>query len=691
MSSRDLVFEIGAEEIPSAPLYAAVTQLKDRAEKVLGDAHLTYGGITVYGAPRRLALVVRDLADRQADVTLRHKGPAAKAAFDTDGAPTKAAEGFARGKGVTVADLTTEETDGGSYVFAVVEQKGRAALDVLPGLLRDLAGALDWPKSMRWGSGTDRFIRPVRWLVALFGDEVVEVEYAGVKAGRTSIGHRFLGGPVEIPSAGAYLEALTSVMVLADPDVRSAAIRNAVEAAGAAHGSRAVIPEKTFAEVVNLVEWPTVGVGHFDEAFLAVPREVLEEAMESHQRYFPVESADGSLAPHFIVVHNGDPARTDAIIAGHERVIRARLADAAFFYHEDLKRPLEAYVDQLSSIVFQEKLGSLGDKVVRIEALTRALAAEAGAAADEEAYAVRAAHLAKADLVTHAVVEFTSLQGLMGRYYALASGESEGVADAIVDHYRPKYAGDAAPRSLAGMLVSTADKLDTIAGIFAIRQAPTGSADPFALRRFGIGILTMMLDAGLAITLDESIAAALAGYRDVLPDMDVEAVGAEIKAFFLGRLEGIMRDRGHAYDTVAAVLAVAGDDPSDALARAEALTAVRAEADAIEDLSVAFTRARNLSKPELGMDADASIMGAEDSALAAALTCAEGAAGDALARRDYAGTLRVLAELRPPIDAFFDGVLVMDPDEEVRTMRLRLLNRFVRLFSNFADLGALAG
>jgi len=689
--SRDLVFEIGAEEIPSAPLYAAVTQLKERAEKALNDAHFTYGSITVYGAPRRLTLVVRDLSDRQADVTLRHKGPAVKAAFDADGNPTKAAEGFARGKGVTVADLTTEETDGGAYVFAIVEQKGRAALEVLPAMLRDLVGGLDWPKGMRWGSGTERFIRPVRWIVALLGDEVVEVEFAGVRAGRVSIGHRFLGGPVEIRNAGAYLESLTSVMVLADSDVRSAAIRNAVEAAGTLHGARAVVPEKTFAEVVNLVEWPTVGVGHFDEAFLAVPREVLEEAMESHQRYFPVENADGTLAPHFIVVHNGDPTRTDAIVAGHERVIRARLSDAAFFYNEDLKHPLEAYVDRLSSIVFQEKLGSLGDKVARVEALTRVLAAQADAGPEEAAYAVRAAHLAKADLVTHAVVEFTSLQGLMGRYYALASGESDGVADAIVDHYRPRFAGDAVPRTLAGMLVSAADKLDTIAGIFAIGQAPTGSADPFALRRFGIGILTMMLDAGLSITLDESIASALAGYREVLPSLDTEKVGGEIKAFLLGRLEGIMRDRGHAYDTVTAVLAVVGDDPADALARAEALTAVRAEADAIEDLSIAFTRARNLSKPELGQDADASVMGPEDSALAAALDLAEGAAAEALARRDYAGMLRVLAELRPPIDAFFDGVLVMDPDEGMRTMRLQLLNRFVRVFSDFADLSALAG
>ncbi|TDB39789.1 MAG: glycine--tRNA ligase subunit beta [Actinobacteria bacterium] len=689
--SRDLIFEIGSEEIPSAPLYAAVTQIKERAEKAFADAHLEYGSIAVYGAPRRIALVVNDLAEQQEDVTLRHKGPAAKAAFDADGAPTKAAEGFARGKGIDVGDLVVEDVEGGSYVFAVVERKGQSAMTVLPEILSGLVAGLDWPKSMRWGSGTARFIRPVRWLVALFGDVVVPVEYAGVTAGRTSVGHRFLGGPAEIASAGTYLESLIGEKVVANQDARASAIRAGVERAAAERGGTAVIPEKTFAEVVNLVEWPTVGVGHFDEAFLDVPREVLEEAMESHQRYFPIERADGGLAPHFIVVHNGDPARTDAIIAGHERVIRARLSDASFFYTEDLKHPLEAYVDRLGAIVFQEKLGSLGDKVTRIEALARALAQKAGASPDEEAYAIRAAHLAKADLVTHAVVEFTSLQGVMGRYYALASGEAEGVADAIVDHYRPRFAGDAVPRSLAGMLVSAADKLDTIAGIFAIGQAPTGSADPYALRRFAIGILTMMVDGGLAITLDESIAAALAGYVDVLPEMDVEKVGAEIKAFFLGRLEGMLRDRGNAYDTVAAVLAIVGDDPADALARATALTGVRAEADAIEDLSVAFARARNLSKPELGTAADATLMGEVEAALATALATAERAAGDALARADYTAALRVLARLRPQIDAFFDGVLVMDPDEAVRTVRLQLLNRFVALFSAFADFGALAG
>lgn len=689
--SRDLLFEIGVEEIPSGPLYRAIAQLKTLAEKALDDARLGYADIRVYGAPRRLALLVTKLAERQEDVTLRAKGPAAKAAFDAEGNATKAAEGFARGKGVAVSDLVVEETEGGSYVFAIIDKPGRPTAEVLPELLAGLAGAIEWPKSQRWGSGSTRFIRPVRWLVALFGDEVVPVEFAGLSAGRTSVGHRFLRGAVDIAGAGEYVETLRGALCLADQDERASVIREAIDAAAAARGGRAVVPEKTFAEVVNLVEWPTVGVGHFDEEYLEVPREIIEEAMESHQRYFPVVGADGDLTADFIVVHNGDPARTDAIIAGHERVIRARLADAAFFYREDLAHPLEAYVARLAPIVFHEKLGSLGAKVERIEALARGLAAQVDAGPEDEAYALRAAHLAKADLVTHAVIEFTSLQGVMGYHYALAAGEAPQVAEAVVDHYRPRFAGDAVPRSLSGMLVSAADKLDTIAGIFGIGQAPTGSADPYALRRSAIGTIAMVLDGGLRLRLDDAIATALAGYAATLPTLDVQATGSAIKEFFIGRLDGVLRDRGHAYDTVQAVLAVSADDPADALARCEALTSFRAASDDMEDLSVAFTRAKNLAKPELGVDADISLMGAEEAALADALAEAEQASVQSFAVGDYTAVLGVLARLRGPIDAFFDGVLVMDPEEKLRENRLRLLNRFVALFIGFADFSALAG
>jgi glycyl-tRNA synthetase beta chain len=688
--TRDLVFEIGTEELPSKPLYGAIEQLSVAVPKALDDARLEYDTIRVMGSPRRLVVLVSELAEQQADAVHNHKGPAAKAAFDAEGRPSKAAEGFARGKGVPVESLQVIDDENGSYVWATVEVKGISAVEVLPALLSRLAESIEWPKSQRWGSGEARFSRPVRSLLALFGAEVVAAEFAGLTAGRLTYGHRFLApGAIEVPAACDYAVALERGKVVADHMERAKLLREGIETAASALGGTAVVPEKTFAEVVNLVEWPTVAVGTFDEEFLAVPREILENAMESHQRYFPVETADGQLTNRFIVAHNGDPERTEQIVAGHQRVIRARLSDAAFFYREDLHKPLEAYVTRLDTIVFQEKLGTLGDKVRRLEQLSAAIAALIEAPADETAYAVRAAHLCKADLVTNAVVEFTDLQGVMGGYYATASGEEAGVAAAIVDHYRPRFSGDDLPSSTAGRIVAIADKLDTIAGIFAAGMAPTGSADPYALRRSAIGVLQTIL-GGTSVRIDDLIGAALAGYDGVLP-LDTEATGAAIHEFFVGRLQGILRDRGHAYDTVDAVLARSAGDPADALARCEGLTSFRAASSDMEDLSTAYTRAKNLGKPELGVAADRAIMEAEELALADALDTAEKVAGELMDARVYSALLEALAGLRVPIDAFFEAVLVMDPDEAKRDNRLRLLNRFVELFGRFADFSLLAG
>ncbi|MBC7266488.1 MAG: glycine--tRNA ligase subunit beta [Coriobacteriia bacterium] len=688
---RDLLFEIGVEEMPSAPLYAALDYVRSAGEEALASARLEHGELSVYSTPRRIALLVRDVAERQRDATERFKGPAAAAAFDADGNPTKAALGFARSKGVSPESLVRESGDGGEYVWAVVERPGRPAAEVLPDILGELASSIPWPKTMRWGSGDARFIRPVRWLVALFGEDVVPVRFAGLVAGRVSQGHRFLAGPVEIEDPSAYLESLRRAHVLADGTERAALIRERIGAVADSVGGVAVVPEKTFLEVVNLVEWPTAAAGRFDEAFLRVPREVLEEAMESHQRYFPVESMDGTLAPAFIVVHNGPAERTDEIVKGHERVIRARLADAAFFYDEDLKHPLESYAAKLDGIVFHQRLGSLGQKVERVERLTRLLAKHVGAGPEDEAHAVRAAHLCKADLVTHVVVEFTSLQGVMGSYYALASGEAPAVAQAIVEHYRPRFAGDALPETLPGMLVSAADKLDTICGIHAIGQAPTGSSDPFALRRFSIGVILMAMDGGLDLRLKDAIADALEGYRDALPDMDVAAVAAEVKEFFLARLRGVLRERGYAYDTVDAVLACESDDLAEVAARCAALQDAReADPELFEDLAIAFRRAANLADASLGESVSLDLMGSEERALAEALERADASVQDLLAKGRHDDVIAQLAALRPHIDAFFESVLVMDEDVRLRENRLRLLNRFVRVFSRFADIGRIA-
>jgi glycyl-tRNA synthetase beta chain len=687
--SEALLFEIGTEEIPSAPLYRAIEQLRRAVPEALASARLSHGTVHVSGSPRRLAVVVEDLADRQPDLQETVKGPPARAAFDDDGRPTKAATGFAAKHGIDVTALERREEGGQEYVYAVVHEAGRPSTDVLPGLLARVAGDIDWPKSMRWGSGSTRFARPVRWLVCLLGSAVVDVEYAGLRAGSVSQGHRFLAdGPIEIAEARAYGKALAAGKVIVDASERAAVVRQGIEAAAARSNGSAVVHDKTFEEVVNLVEWPTVAVGTFDEGFLRVPREVLETAMESHQRYFPVEGTDGELLPQFVVVHNGSPRLTERIVEGHERVIRARLADAAFFFDEDLKRPLEEHVHRLESIVFQERLGTVAARVERVETLAKALAEQVGASPDDAAYAVRAAHLAKADLVTSMVVEFPTLQGVMGRYYALASGETPEVADAILEHYRPRFAGDELPSTLAGKLVSLADKLDTIVGIFGAGMPPTGSADPYALRRSAIGVLNIVIESGLPVRLDEAIGAALEGLADALPDMDAPAVGSDVREFVLGRMETVLKERGHAYDTIAAVLAVAGDDPADAAARARALTAARKTRE-IEDVSVGYSRAKNLADPGLGTGVDESFLGEDERVLFDALGDAAVTVDEALSSADYDAALAALSSLRGPIDAFFENVLVMDEEPALRENRLKLLNRLVGLFSRFADLSCL--
>ena len=629
------------------------------------------------------------------------------------------------GLGGLLVDLMSEIARGKVPAGLLLSQLGLRSIQVLPILLPlalfiglllavgRLYGDSEMAVLSSVGRGPRQLLRPLLWVTlpaaavvafaslwaapagARLAQRMVEEAnrsflVAGLEAGRTTSGHRFLSGPIDIGSAEEYADAMCRGHVLVDADERAESIRRQIHEAAMTLDARAVVPEKTFAEVVNLVEFPTVGIGRFDERFLRVPREIVEEAMESHQRYFPLEATDGQLLDRFVVVHNGDPARTEAIIAGHERVIRARLADAAFFVEEDLSRPLEEYVHRLDTIVFHEKLGSLGAKVERIEEITRALAEAIDAPADEGAYAVRAAHLAKADLVTHAVIEFTSLQGVMGMRYAQAAGEAEGVAEAIVDHYRPRHAGDSLPRSLAGKLVSIADKLDTIVGIFAIGQGPTGSADPYALRRSAIGILTMMVDGGVRFDLDEAIAVALQGYAEALPGLDPNEVGAAVKTFFDGRLAVMLKDRGFTYDEVDAVMAVTSADPADTFRRITALAAFR-RTEAGADLSVAFRRAANLADPDAGVVTDPMLMGAEEGALDHALVVASSSVGSLMAARDYDAALAALADLRTPVDAFFGAVMVMDSDEALRRNRLALLNRLGGLFDGFADFGKLAG
>ena len=689
-----LAFEIGTEEIPAFDLHRATAQLARLVPDALDAVRIPHGEVAVHTTPRRLVAIVEDVAEFTEALEETFRGPSAKIAFDAEGNPTKAAVGFARGKGVDVGALEVREEKGVEYVFATRRVEARDAAELLPEVLEGVIAGIAWPKSCRWGSTSEYFSRPVRWIVAMLDERVVPVRFAGLEAGNLTRGHRFLSpGPHEVPTASALLDVLEGAHVVTSEQARERAIREGVARIEEECGARAELPEKTLLEVVNLCEQPTVLVGAFDEEFLQVPEEIIVDAMLMHQRYFPLYDEDGKLTNRFIVVSNGDPACAATIADGNERVVRARLSDAKFFYEEDLKRPLEAYVERLDEVVFQESLGTMRAKAERITALARHLAADAGLSAADAAVAERAAHLAKADLVTSAVVEFTSVQGVMGSYYAAACGEGDKVACAIADHYRPRFAGDALPASAAGRIVAMADKLDTICGLIAAGQGPTGSSDPFALRRSALGILSMLLDEGLPLRvgLVRAIDAALASYAAQGVAFDAQTVREEVADFFIARAKVLLRDEGRAPDTIDAVLAAGVREPVEFASRVRALDAAReGDPDAFADLATAFARANNLRDASLGAEVDEGLLSEVERALSCAVAQAESRVGSALAADDYPSALAELAGLRKPVDAFFEGVMVMDEDRALRENRLRLLNRFVAVFEGVADFGKMA-
>ena len=693
----NLVFEIGTEEIPSAPLYAATAQLKSLAEAALAEARIEHGAVSVSSTPRRLVLEVKRLASASTPLLQRFRGPAAAIAFDAEGQPTKAAEGFARGKGIAVRDLLRAREGDVEYVYAQIEQFARPTESLLPELLHSLIEGLEWPKSQRWASYPERFVRPVRWLCALWGSYEVPVQFAGLVAGRYSRGHRLLAeAPVEVASADDYESALTKAWVVSSAEMRSGRIRAQVKSFEEASGLNVYLPKATLDEVVNLVEFPTTLVGHFDAGFLQVPSEMIIDTLLSHQRCFPVYDSQRQLVNQFLVVSNGSPSYNTDILAGHERVVRPRLSDAAFFYSEDLKVSLDERVAALERVVFHEKLGTLKAKTRRLEQLAANIAAAAAFLPAEQEKCLRAAHLAKADLVTHAVVEFTALQGIMGSYYAAAAGEAPEVAAAIAEHYRPRFAGDELPASLAGSVVALADKLDTLCGIFAVGQGPTGSSDPFALRRAAIGIINILalgLEGRLAIlSLRELIGFALAAYSADGLAFDNAKATAQIRDFFATRLEVMARDQGFAPDTIAAVMAVGVLDPAEVFKRCRLLAEQREQkAELFTDLATAFARANNLRQAELGSTIDTELLGEAESALLSAIEKVDEGVQSALEGGRYDRTLDYLATLRAPIDRFFEDVMIMDNDPALRENRLRLLNRFVAVFANVADFGKLEG
>lgn len=691
--TRDFLLEIGTEEMPSAPLNNAVKQLGKLVTSGLKEAGLAHGEVRVVSSPRRLAVLVDAVATATDEVHEVKRGPAAKIAFDDDGNPTKAAEGFARKSGVSASELVRrEDTDGREYVFAERSVASKPAEPILSGLAERVISSLEWPnyRSQRWGSTHETFVRPVRWICCLLGADVVPVSFADVTSGNVTRGHRVLGpGEHVVAEPAAYVATLEAAHVLA-ADRREQVIREGIAKVEAELGVRVDTPKKVFDEVVNLCEWPTVLVGHFDEEFLAVPNEIICDSMLSNQRYFPTYDKDGRLTRAFVVVSNADPAVSDTVVDGNERVVRARLDDAKFFYEEDLKQPLEAYLPKLEKVTFQEKLGTVRQKAERMERLASVVARECGLDEARQAMAARAALLAKADLVTQAVVEFTSQQGVMGGYYAAAAGEPAEVSEAIRDQYRPRFAGDELPSGPVGIAVAVADKLDTICGMFAIEQPPTGSSDPFAVRRSAIGVIAMLRQAGQG-SLAALIDASLDAYAAQGLEFDRAKTAEGVRRFFEGRLAAIARDEGVSPDTIEAVSAAGVIDPAEFMLRAHALEDARTnDPELFDDLATAYARAAHLGDAKLGTEVDGALLGEAEQSLLSAVDAASASVSDKLAAGAYAEALAALAALREPIDRFFTDVLVMDDDPKVRDNRLRLLNRFASVFGDVADIGALA-
>lgn len=692
---KSLLVEIGVEELPARVVDDALRQLVEGLAEALEQARLGSLRRRGFATPRRLAALFDGVPERQQEREVRVRGPARHVAFDSEGRPTRAALGFARAQGVAPESLEVARTQEGEYVFAVKREPARPAEAVLPEIIPAVVRRLSFPRSMRWGPPDLRFARPIRWLVVLWGDQVLPVALDGLAAGRESRGHRLAHpGPVPIARADDYERALEAAAVIADPERRRRMVVEEIEGAAARHAGRPVAAPGLIDEIANLVEYPVALVGRFDPAYLELPREVLMTTMAAHQRYVAVAGDDGRLLPAFVVVANGPHIDEALVREGNERVLEARLADARFFWREDRRRPLAERVEALKGVVFHERLGTMYDKVQRLTALVRWLGPRVGLSAAEQAAAERAAWLSKADLVTHMVYEFPELQGIMGREYARAGGEDEAVAVGLAEQYQPRGAGDELPATAAGALLSLADRLDTLVGFFGVGLAPTGSEDPFALRRHALAAVRILLARSWHVSWREAAAQA-AGLYGARLQWAVPELAEELGEFVRQRLRGVLADEGLPADVVEAALGPGGDDVADVAHRARALAGCLGE-PYLDDALVAFQRAYNITRGRLG---DGRFDGAlvQEPAERALVEAMERALPEVEARAsagDVAGAVRRLAELRPAVDRFFDDVLVMAEDERVRANRLQILSRLVRAFeriANFAALSARAG
>ncbi len=710
-----LLFEIGTEEIPAKFMPGILKQLKELAAAKMQELRIPFEDITVYGTPRRMAFIAEGVAETQADVVVEAKGPSVKIAY-VSGAPSKAAQGFARGQGVDVKDLVVRD----NYVYAVKHLAGQPVVELLPGLLMDILTSLSFPKTMRWADYEFRFVRPIRWMVALFGDQIIPVEICGVKSGKFSMGHRFMQqslkaaaesqgllsaalskvgnkvysalagvkGAVEIPSAGDYKKVMYDNFVMVDQDERRALILQQIKDLAAQNGGEAEINEDLLEEVNYLVEWPTALCGKFEEKFLSLPKECIITPMREHQRYFPVLDEDGNLLNKFITVRNGGSEHLDIVTHGNERVLRARLSDAEFFFNEDRATKLEDRLEKLKTVSFQEGLGNMYDKSERLVKMAEMLRFAINTPVDEEELR-RCALLCKTDLVTGMVIEFTELQGIMGREYALLDGEKPEVATGIFEHYLPRFAGDALPATTIGRIVGIGDKLDNICATFSRGLAPTGSQDPYALRRQALGVINILIDANYHISLAKIIAGTLY-LLDIKPEETGKLV-PQIMEFFKQRLRNLLMDQGIRYDVIDAVFAdKRNDDMVDLAVRCKALAAY-VEAGNAEPLVQISVRVSNLCKK---IEKEVAISGAlfkdeSENKLHEVVAAVSKEIIPEIVLYDYAAVLKAGEKVIEPVNTFFDNVMVMDEDENVKNNRLAMLEEVRGIVNAVGDLSLL--
>jgi glycyl-tRNA synthetase beta chain len=688
--TENCLVELGTEELPPKALKSLGEAFATQFEAALTQADLSFDSVSWFAAPRRLAVYVSGLAEGQADKVVEKRGPAVSAAFDADGNPTKAAQGWARGNGIDVADAERLVTDKGEWLLHKAHVPGQSVAELLEGLINQAVSKLPIPKPMRWGNYNTQFIRPVHTLCVLYGSEVVNVSVLGLTSGRVVQGHRFHGeGRFELDHADNYASALEQQYVLADFEARKDKVRQQLEDAAQSLSLKPDYNEDLLEEIASLVEWPVVLQAGFDEAFLAVPKEALIYTMKDDQKYVPLLDSDGALSNTFLFVTNIESRDASQVISGNEKVIRPRLADAEFFFNSDKKTTLESRLESLETVLFQKQLGTLKEKSERISALSAFIASQIDA---NETQAARAGLLAKTDLMSNMVMEFPDVQGVMGKYYALNDGEDAPVTEALYEQYMPRFAGDALPSSGVSASVALADKLDTLVGIFGIGQLPKGDKDPFALRRAAIGVLRIVTELSLPLDLETLVSKAIDVYGDKLTNAETQS---QVVDFVLGRFTALLQDQAIAIDVIQAVAARRPTKPADYLARVHAVDKFRALEEA-EALAAANKRVANiLAKQNVEVtdtvNIDESLLAEEaEKALYVELKAAQKEVDIAVPSQDYTRILTALATLRNVIDNFFDNVMVMADDEAVKNNRLALLSLLRQLFLTTADISILA-